>query len=167
MDPTSFVGHIGGDDFIVVCSFEKAEAIASQITGQVDQKAPSFYNQEDLSQGFMSSVNRKGEAEKFNFLSIGIGIVHNTKKELLSFAMVSNIGSEMKCLAKKHAEDHTAELEVLKALFSDYYALDMLVKATNTEIPYPLKGIATRTVRFTETVKAEDNSVKSSSGIST
>lgn len=104
MDPTSFVGHIGGDDFIVVCSFEKAEAIASQITGQVDQKAPSFYNQEDLSQGFMSSVNRKGEAEKFNFLSIGIGIVHNTKKELLSFAMVSNIGSEMKCLAKKHAE---------------------------------------------------------------
>ena len=32
----------------------------------------------------------------------------------------------------------------------------MLVNATNTEIPYPLKGIAERTVRFTETVKAED-----------
>ena len=44
----------------------------------------------------------------------------------------------------------------------DLDALDMLVKATNTEIPYPLKGIATRTVRFTETVKVEEmlNAVK-------
>ena len=38
----------------------------------------------------------------------------------------------------------------------DLDALDMLVNATNTEIPYPLKGIATRTVRFTDTVKAEE-----------
>ena len=50
----------------------------------------------------MISTNRKGETEKFNFLSIGIGIVHNTKKPLTSFAMVSKIGSELKCLAKKH-----------------------------------------------------------------
>lgn len=101
-DPASFVGHIGGDDFIVVCSFDKADAIAQEITSKTDAIAPSFYNKEDRTNGYMISTNRKGETEKFNFLSIGIGIVHNTKKPLTSFAMVSNIGSELKCLAKKH-----------------------------------------------------------------
>lgn len=101
-DPASFVGHIGGDDFIVVCSFDKADAIAREITTKTDAVASSFYNEEDRTNGYMISTNRKGETEKFNFLSIGIGIVHNTKKPLTSFAMVSNIGSELKCLAKKH-----------------------------------------------------------------
>ncbi len=101
-DPTSFVGHIGGDDFIVVCSFDKAESIAKEIVSLTDEKSPSFYNEEDRSNGYMISTNRRGEQEKFKFLSIGIGIVHNTKRPLTSFAMVSNIGSELKCLAKQH-----------------------------------------------------------------
>lgn len=101
-DPEAFVGHIGGDDFIVVCKFDKAEDIAKQITQQMDQTAPSFYAPQDQAQGYMISTNRKGEEEKFPFLGIGIGIVHNTKRPLTSFAMVSNIGSELKCLAKQH-----------------------------------------------------------------
>lgn len=108
LDETSFVGHIGGDDFIVVSSFEKAEAIATQITSELDRVAPSFYNEIDRGQGFMMSVNRKGEAEKFSLLSIGIGIVHNTQRELSSFPMVSNIGSELKHLAKQHEGSYFA-----------------------------------------------------------
>lgn len=101
-DPGSFVGHIGGDDFIVVCKFDKAESIAQEITQNMDNTAPTFYSSEDQAQGYMISTNRKGEQEKFSFLGIGIGIVHNTKRPLTSFAMVSNIGSELKCLAKQH-----------------------------------------------------------------
>ena len=96
------MGHIGGDDFIVVSSFDKTEDIAREIAQKIDAVAPSFYNEEDRKNGYMVSTNRKGELEKFHFLSIGIGVVHNTKKPLTSFAMVSNIGSELKCLAKKH-----------------------------------------------------------------
>lgn len=101
-DKTAFVGHIGGDDFIVVCAFDKAQPIAQSIITQLDAAAPAFYNEADRAQGFMESVNRKGEKERFKFLSVGIGIVHNTQRPLTSFAMVSNIGSELKCLAKRH-----------------------------------------------------------------
>lgn len=111
LDPQSFVGHIGGDDFIVVCSFDKAELIAQKITAEIDKLAPSFYSPEDQAQGYMLSTNRKGETEKFPFLAIGVGIVHNTKRPLTSFAMVSSIGSELKCLAKQHEK-------------GSYYALD-------------------------------------------
>ncbi len=101
-DATSFVGHIGGDDFIIVCDFNKAETIAREITTRIDLLAPSFYDEQDREQGFMQAKNRKGELEKFNFLAIGIGIVHNTKRPLASFAQVSHIGAELKCLAKQH-----------------------------------------------------------------
>ena len=111
LDPNSFVGHIGGDDFIVVCTFDKAEKIAQEIANKIDQVAPSFYSPQDQKQGYMLSTNRKGEQEKFPFLAIGIGIVHNTKRPLSSFAMVSSIGSELKCLAKKHEK-------------GSYYAID-------------------------------------------
>ncbi len=111
LDPNAFVGHIGGDDFIVVCAFDKAEHIAQEITSHIDEVAPSFYSEQDRKQGFMLSTNRRGQEEKFPFLAMGIGIVHNTKKPLISFAMVSSIGSELKCLAKQHQK-------------GSYYAID-------------------------------------------
>ena len=55
----------------------------------------------------------------------------------------------------KFAADVCASLGLEKPE-DDLDALDMLVDATKTDIPYPLKDIASRTVRFTETVKAED-----------
>lgn len=107
-DPASFVGHVGGDDFIIVCALDKAEPIAQQIVEGMTRMAPSFYNDSDRAQGYMLSTNRKGEQEKFGFLSIGIGIVHNSLKELTSFAQVSSIGSELKCLAKQHEGSYYA-----------------------------------------------------------
>ena len=114
-DPTSFVGHIGGDDFIAVCEYAHAESIAKHIVEGMTRMAPNFYDDQDRTQGFMLSTNRRGDQEKFELLSIGIGIVHNTLKPLTSFAQVSNIGSELKCLAKQHT--------------GSYYMLDR--RATN------------------------------------
>jgi len=107
-DISSFVGHIGGDDFIIVCGLEHAESIAKKIIAETTRLAPAFYNETDRNQGFMLSTNRKGEQEKFNLLSIGIGIVHNSLKPLTSFAQVSSIGSELKCLAKQHSGSYYA-----------------------------------------------------------
>ncbi len=61
----------------------------------------------------------------------------------------------------KFASDVCASLG-LKKPEDDLDALQMLVNATKTEIPYPLRGISKRTVRFTETVKTEEmfNAVK-------
>ena len=107
-DNSSFVGHIGGDDFIAVCAQDHAESIAQRIIREMTRIAPGFYNETDRTQGFMLSTNRRGEQEKFSLLSIGIGIVHNTLKPLTSFAQVSSLGSELKCLAKKHGGSYYA-----------------------------------------------------------
>ena len=95
-----FIGHIGGDDFIIVTDFLKAEALAGRIVAAFDEIAPSFYSQEDRARGYIVSTDRQSNIKKFPFLSIAIGIVHNKLRPLASFAQVSNIGTELKKGAK-------------------------------------------------------------------
>lgn len=96
-----FIGHIGGDDFIVVCAAQCAETLAKRIIQDFDTLAPSFYNEEDRQRGFIISTDRRGEVQKFPFLSVSIGIVHNASKKLSSLAQISQIGTELKHHAKQ------------------------------------------------------------------
>jgi len=99
--PDSFVGHIGGDDFIVVCPYEYAEKTAQKIVEETDKISPLFYNEEDRKNGFMLAKNRKGEWEQFPLLAVGIGIVHNARTPITSIAQISEQGSHMKSKAKQ------------------------------------------------------------------
>lgn len=98
-----FIGHIGGDDFIVVTTFEKAEPLARSIIAAFNEIAPSFYSKEDRERGGIISTDRQGNIRKFPFLTISIGVVHNRLRPLVSFAQVSNIGTELKKFAKAGA----------------------------------------------------------------
>lgn len=99
-----FIGHIGGDDFIVVTDYGQAEALAQRIIHGFDEIAPSFYSKSDRERGHIVATDRQGNIKKFPFISIAIGIVHNASRPLHSFAQVSNIGTELKKGAK-HSDD--------------------------------------------------------------
>ncbi len=99
-DSKDFIGHIGGDDFIIVTDFDKSEKLAGTIVTSFDDISPSFYTKEDRERGYIVSTDRQNVIKKFPFLSIAVGIVHNKFRPLTSFAQVSNIGSELKKAAK-------------------------------------------------------------------
>mgnify|MGYP003969532105 FL=1 len=100
-DRNSFVAHIGGDDFMIVTDYDKAVEISERIVKTFDTTALAFYNEKDRNQGSIIAKNRKGDTETFALASLSIGVVHNKYKKLKSFAEVSQIGSELKCHAKK------------------------------------------------------------------
>jgi diguanylate cyclase (GGDEF) domain len=99
-DFSSFLGHIGGDDFICICKAESAEEIAKQIIMEFNFLAPSFYNETDRQKGFVSAKDRSGDMKDFALLSIAIAIVHNTSRVLSSYGQISAIASELKHYAK-------------------------------------------------------------------
>lgn len=67
-----FIGHIGGDDFIVILEAEQAEEFCESVIREINDTVPSFYNQNDLDHGFIITKNRHGSVEKFPLLSISI-----------------------------------------------------------------------------------------------
>ncbi len=101
-----FIGHIGGDDFIVITEYAKCEELAKRIVTAFDEIAPSFYTKADRERGHIISTDRQGNIKKFPFLSISIGIVNNMTRPLTSFAQIGSIGTELKKGAKAAAKSH-------------------------------------------------------------
>ncbi|HOX23832.1 MAG TPA: diguanylate cyclase, partial [Elusimicrobiales bacterium] len=101
---SDFIGHIGGDDFIVVTSLDRAEELASKIAKAYDLVAPSFYTEEDRKRGYIEGEDRQGRKQQFPFLSISVGVVHNRLRKITSLGQISQIGAELKHLAKMRKE---------------------------------------------------------------
>ncbi len=96
----SFVGHIGGDDFVFISADSLADEICTNVVNEFDQKSPSFYNDEDRNAGFIIGKNRQGNEEKFGLLSISIGIVSNATQSITHVGQISELGAELKKFAK-------------------------------------------------------------------
>ncbi len=100
--PPAFVGHIGGDDFIVLCAPDRMEELARRLLTDFDRTSPGFYAPEDARRGHIASKDRQGQAREYPLLSMSIGICHNDRRPLTSHAQVSQIGAELKKYAKRH-----------------------------------------------------------------
>lgn len=71
----SFVGHVGGDDFVVVTPEEKAERTAKAVVRCFSRLVGGLYSAEDRAKGYVTAVGRQGHREKFPLVSVSLGIV--------------------------------------------------------------------------------------------
>lgn len=99
---TDFVGHIGGDDFVV--STEKSDEIvlAKNIINEFDSGIKHFYNEQDLENGYIVSKDRNDNIQKFPIMTISIGIIKTDTANVLSFAEIAKRAVGLKKLAKKN-----------------------------------------------------------------
>ncbi|MEW6554948.1 MAG: response regulator [Actinomycetota bacterium] len=95
-----FVGHIGGDDFIVVTEMERASLISQEIIRLFDERIPTQYEQEDRERGFIISTDRQGNINRFNIMTISVAVIHNTYRSLDHPGKVAQIAAELKKYAK-------------------------------------------------------------------
>ncbi len=99
-NPQDFVGHIGGDDFVVITTPNLADKICEKIIHDFDKISPSFYNQEDRENDFIVGYDRQNQIHKIRLLSVSIGVVTNETRDITHVAQVGEIGAELKKLAK-------------------------------------------------------------------
>jgi diguanylate cyclase (GGDEF)-like protein len=98
--PSTFVGHVGGDDFVLVCEADEAERIAARLVERFDEEVPGLYDPEERANGSISVVNRRGEEQQFPFVGISIGIATTAKRTFSHFAEAVAIATEMKQFTK-------------------------------------------------------------------
>lgn len=102
----SFLGHIGGDDFIGVIYSHEYESISEQIIQVFDQKVPSFYSVEDWDRGFVHVHDRNNTLVQLPLLSIAIAIVTNQKAHFESTDQISEYATQLKSLCKRTKGSH-------------------------------------------------------------
>jgi len=80
-DLTTFLSHIGGDDFIIVTSNDRYEMLAEQIIELFDEQVVSCFKKEDVTRRFFVSADRRGEKKEFPLTTVSIGIISNDRRE--------------------------------------------------------------------------------------
>ena len=96
----AFVGHVGGDDFVVVVPPEKAATVAQGIVDAFDEVAGQFYDPEDRERGFIEVINRRGELQRFPVLTVSIGIATTDQRAFQHYAEAVAVAAEMKQFTK-------------------------------------------------------------------
>jgi diguanylate cyclase (GGDEF)-like protein len=96
-----FVGHIGGDDFIVITSPNRAELVCARAIEAFDALAPLFYDAETRTLGYIDAHDRQGRPMRFPFVSLSIAVVSNGQRAILHLAEVAQRAVELKKRAKE------------------------------------------------------------------
>src|SRR5579859_417831 len=96
-----FVGHIGGDDFVVVTTPDCAQPLCHYISTRYKEESASLYHPEDLRRGSISGMDRKGRPYQFPLVSLSIGVVNNQTNKPCSIQEVSYLAAEAKRNAKQ------------------------------------------------------------------
>ncbi|MFC1674828.1 response regulator [Candidatus Omnitrophota bacterium] len=98
--PDDFIGHVGGDDFVVITDVKSVDKLCEEVIADFDKAAPSFYNQDDAERGYILARDRQGAKQKVPLASISIGVVTNESRKIEHLAQVGEIGAELKEAAK-------------------------------------------------------------------
>jgi diguanylate cyclase (GGDEF)-like protein len=97
----SFVGHIGGDDFIFVMTADVIDETAAEVVSTFDRIISTFYDPEDKEARGIFSTDRQGNMKSFPLMSISIGVASNRSRSFSHYGELTEIVSEMKHHAKR------------------------------------------------------------------
>lgn len=100
-DPNGFVGHIGGDDFVVVVEGSMAQQFCKAVIDRFDDGILELYDTTDALRGYIEVADRRGERYAFPVVSISMGVVSNLHRPVSSQWEASAVAVEMKEYAKK------------------------------------------------------------------
>lgn len=95
-----FIGHIGGDDFIVILDGYKAEAYFKVIIEKFESEVLSFYDQVDLHNGYVTVTSRRGVVDKIPLITLTAVYITNESYNYKSTLEISSMLSCLKTNAK-------------------------------------------------------------------
>ena len=98
----AFVGHVGGDDFVIIADCEPAEKLCREIIADFEAEIVNHYSAEDLACGAIEGIDRYGVARVFPIMTISIAVVICGKEEFSSAMAIAKAAADLKDHVKSH-----------------------------------------------------------------
>ncbi len=96
-----FVGHVGGDDFVVVTSPERVEAICHAVVNRFDSEIASYYAEEDRERGGLFAKDRQGAKIFVPLMGVSLAVVTIQSHSFEHPAQISQTAAEIKKYLKQ------------------------------------------------------------------
>lgn len=98
--PEDFIGHVGGDDFIVITDPARAASISREICDRFGERVGALYSEEDRNRGFILGKGRDGREGEFPLASVSVGVIDCSFAEPVPMEELSRRAAEVKKCAK-------------------------------------------------------------------
>lgn len=92
--PNDFIGHAGGDNFVIITTTEAAPNIRRRIKERFAEEVQSHYNFIDRQQGFIQAPRADGSVEKVPFMTFSVGTVSPSSHVFADIREITELAAE-------------------------------------------------------------------------
>ncbi len=91
---SDFIGHAGGDNFIIITTEDKAAAIKARLKERFDKEVQTHYNFIDRQQGFVQAPSPDGSTVKVPFMTMSVGVVSPSENSFADIREITEMAAE-------------------------------------------------------------------------
>ena len=96
-----FVGHVGGDDLVVICEGQHDERLAERIVRRFDAGIGDLHDAADLANGYLETRTRTGEVERVPLITLTVALITDVQGRYDHPAQMSDALAELKSHGKQ------------------------------------------------------------------
>ena len=94
--PSDFIGHAGGDNFVIIGSEETSDKIRTRLKSRFAEEVQTHYNFMDRQQGFIMAANAEGQMEKTPLMTFSIGIVTPKQQSFADIREITELAADVR-----------------------------------------------------------------------
>jgi DNA-binding response OmpR family regulator len=91
---SDFIGHAGGDNFIIITTEENAPAIKTRLKDRFDKEVQTHYNFMDRQQGFVQAPSLDGSTVKVPFMTMSVGVISPSGHSFSDIREITELAAE-------------------------------------------------------------------------
>ncbi len=92
--PEDFIGHVGGDNFIITTSHKAASGIAQKVKERFAEKVLTHYHFIDREQGYITATNEAGEEERYPLMTLSLGVVSPATHQFSDIREITELAAQ-------------------------------------------------------------------------
>ena len=108
--PPVFLGHIGGDDFVFICTPDQVLPLTKRMVADFETTADQLYDPSDAQRGYIEVPDRRGNKQRAALVTLSIGVAESKSggRQFDDARVVVAVASEMKKVAKSQPGSYVA-----------------------------------------------------------
>ena len=106
--PPAFLGHIGGDDFVVICQQDQIRPLTERAVSEFEAASDELYDEEDRDRGYVAVKSRRDGVKEVGLVTVSVGVALSTRRHYTDPREIVADASEMKTVAKGQPGSYVA-----------------------------------------------------------
>ncbi|MGI6170088.1 MAG: diguanylate cyclase domain-containing protein, partial [Christensenellales bacterium] len=96
-----FIGHVGGDDFVVILDGHRSKEYCKEIIERFESEVLTLYHETDIQNGYVTTISRRGIVERFPLITLTAVMLNNKSYHYKNSFEVSSLLADLKTKEKR------------------------------------------------------------------